>query len=71
MRFIPNWRDVLRHAWSIRLQLAAAGLDGLTAALGIDPYLLPVPLAVVAGAAGVVNAAAFLARFVAQKELQK
>lgn len=69
MRAVPNWRRVLRHALSIRFSLLAGVLDGVSAALAIDPYLLPVPLMYVAIAAGVANCAALLSRFVAQRHL--
>lgn len=67
-----DWRNILRHAWSVRLLIVAALLDGLSTALGIDPYLIPwVPDALVAGLAGLASAAALFSRFIAQKEFLK
>ena len=71
MRPVPEWRRVLRHAWSIRLILIAAGLDGLSTALSTDPYLLPLPAGLVSLAAGLASSAALASRFIAQKDLSK
>lgn len=71
MKVASDWHAVLRHAWSIRLILVAGLLDGLSAGLAIDPLLLPIPLAAVALTSVAVNAAAFISRLVAQKELAK
>ena len=63
---IAEWRAVLRHAWSVRLMLLAAALNGLSIALSIDPFLLPIPLPLAASAAGVADFAAVVSRFFAQ-----
>lgn len=34
MRLVPNWRRVVRHAWSIRLNLAVALASAIDAAVG-------------------------------------
>lgn len=65
MKIIPNWRAVLRRAWSVRLMVVAATLTGAEAAL---PLLTPAepprwwPWLVL----GTV-AAAFVARFAQQQ----
>lgn len=67
MKLVPNWRAVLRHAWSVRLALLAAVLSGLEVAL---PYLapyLPIPDRLFAVLAGLTAGSALFARFLAQK----
>lgn len=64
---VSNWRSVLKRAWSVRLMLIAASLSGLEFAL---PYLdgyLPIPPRLFAALSGLTVAAAFVARFTAQK----
>jgi len=69
MHPVPEWRRIIRHAWSVRLLFVAAILSGLEAAL---PYLpLPIPPGALAGLTVVVVAAAFVARIVAQKEFNR
>jgi len=73
-RLIPNWRDVLRRAWSVRLLLWAGALQGLQAALPMlaplapDWLLMRAPwvLGVLTFAA---TAAAFVTRLLAQQSL--
>lgn len=67
----PDWRAVLRHAWSVRFILGAALLDAVSVALNMDPSLLPVPAGDMALIAGVADGAALLVRLLAQKELSK
>jgi hypothetical protein len=65
----PDWKLILRRAWSVRLLIVAAGLSGVEAAL---PYLygfVPLPPALFALAMLVVVAAAFAARLVAQDSI--
>lgn len=69
MRLVANWRDVLRHAWSTRFMLVAAVLSGVEVALPFLDGLLPIPERLFAALSGVSVAAAFIARFVAQKGL--
>lgn len=61
-----DWKKVLRYAWSVRFMILAAILSGLEVAL---PYL-PVMMSggVFAMLSMFMTAAAFIARFVAQKE---
>ncbi|WP_442907402.1 DUF7940 domain-containing protein [Kaistia sp. MMO-174] len=64
--FIENWRQVLRRAWSIRLLIIAGALSGLEVALpliGVDT----IPAGTFAALSGLVTAAAFVARLIAQK----
>jgi len=64
MRLVENWRDVLRRAYSVRLMLLAAALSGLEVAGS-----LPIPAGAFAALSFLTVAAAFVARFVAQKGL--
>lgn len=61
---VPNWRLVLRYAWSIRLMLLAALLSGAEVALPLFEYSIPTGLFAALSAG--VTAAALVARFVAQ-----
>jgi len=66
---LPDWRDILRRAWSIRLMLLAGLLSGCEAVLsaaGTD--WLPVPRWASALIVLVVIAAAFVTRLLAQRQ---
>lgn len=70
--FVPNWRDVLTKAWSMRLIILSGLLSGFEVALPvmrevIEPLQL-VPAGAFAGLAFVVTAAAGIARIVAQPQ---
>lgn len=68
MRLLPEWRQIIRHAWSVRLMLLAVALSALEAAL---PYLpLPIPHGLAAALASIVALAAGFSRLVAQQALQ-
>ncbi len=67
MKLVSNWRRVLRHAWSIRLLLAAALLSGLEVVL---PYLgdaFPIPTGAFAALTFIVTVVAFVMRIKSQK----
>lgn len=69
MRLVTNWRAVLRRAWSVRLTLLAALLSGIEVALPLVGDRLPVPPGIFAGLSFIITAGAFVARFVAQKDV--
>jgi hypothetical protein len=69
MKLIPNWRAVLRRAWSIRLAALAAVLSGVEIALPF--FSESFPRLVFAGLSFLATVGAFIARFVAQKEITK
>lgn len=69
MQAVPNWREVLKHAWSVRLMIVAAVLSGLSAALMFGGFLPISPVALFVLVL-VVNVAAIVARFVAQKQFK-
>lgn len=68
MRLIPNWREVLKHAWSLRLMFLAALLSGLEVVLPFLPDDV-FPAGVFAALSGLVVAGAFVARLVVQKRV--
>lgn len=68
MRMVRNWREVLRHAWSFRLNILAILLSGAEVWFTfVDPYSLPIPNGVFAALAMVTTILANIARLVAQK----
>ena len=71
MTLLPNWREVLRKAWSVKFMLLAALMSGGEVVMQI---LLPsnsLPPGVFAALAGVVTSAAIVARLLAQNEAGK
>jgi hypothetical protein len=67
LRLVPNWREVLARAWSVRLIALAALLSGAEAALYLVGYRLPLTELQKALLFFAIAAAAFVARLVAQK----
>lgn len=69
MKLIPNWRDVLRWAWSVRLGILAGLLSGVELVLPLFSETFP------RGVFGLLSfcatVAATVARFVAQKGITK
>lgn len=69
MKLIKNWRDILKHAWSVRLLYLAAMLSGIEVALpllGTDA--MPFSKWCFALINLLIVAAAFVARIVAQRQ---
>lgn len=67
MRLLPEWRRILRRAWSVRLALVSAALSTAEGALQyVAPDHASPRFALLAGAVGL---AAALARLVAQPRL--
>lgn len=65
MTLYENWRQILRHSWSLRFILIAGLLSGCEVALPlIGDWFTP---GVFAGLSFAFTAAAFIARLVAQK----
>lgn len=69
LRLHANWRELLRHAWSVRLSLLATLLSGLEVAIGVLASDPPIPRGTFAAVALVVTLAAGGARLVAQKSV--
>ncbi|PZQ82169.1 MAG: hypothetical protein DI549_12455 [Ancylobacter novellus] len=70
MQLVPDWRRVLRHAWSIRLMLLAGLLSGLEVALPLFGDLIPIAPRVLAALTVFIVAAAFVARLTAQSKME-
>lgn len=69
MHLAPNWKDILRKAWSVRLMVLAALLSGAEFAL---PYFGDkVSPGLFAALGFVVTGAALVARLIAQKGLEE
>jgi hypothetical protein len=70
MKLHPDWRRILRHAWSVRLMLLAVPFEigaAVLPALGGDSLLWT---ALSAALASLFTTAAFVARFLGQKEFE-
>lgn len=68
MTLLPNWRDVLRNAWSIKFMLLAALMSGAEVVMSILQPSNTLPPGVFAALAGVVTSIALVARLMAQSE---
>ena len=69
MNFVPNWRRVLRKAWSVRLILLAGLLSGLEVVLPLTGDFLPIDTGAFAALSGLSVTAAFVTRILVQKDL--
>lgn len=68
-QLVPQWKRVLRRAWSVRLMIAAMFLSGAEAVIvGFGSYL-PGPPWAIAALTFVIVSAALLSRFLVQKNL--
>ena len=65
---IPDWKRVLRRAWSIRLMLLAGLLSGLEAILPIVMDAIPWPRWLASTVISFVVGLAFVTRLMAQKD---
>ncbi len=66
---VHNWRDLIRHAWSLRLIVVAGLLSGAEIVLPLLQDFLPIPHGIFAGLSFLTVAAAFVARLLAQKSI--
>lgn len=66
-QLLPEWRDILRRAWSIRLMLIAGLLSGCEAILPLFSDSFPMPRWASSALVAVVIAAAFITRLLAQR----
>lgn len=71
MNLLANWRDVIAHAWSIRLVALAAALTGLEVATPYFDGLFDIPTGLFAALSGLASAAAVVARVLAQREIEQ
>ncbi len=68
MKPIPDWRTVLRKAWSLRLMVLAGALSAVEVAL---PFFQPdLPRGWFALFSGLTVGGAFVARLVAQRNME-
>ncbi len=70
MKLIPDVRRVLRHAWSVRLIVAAGILSGCEVALPIIDQFVTIPRGAFAALTGLVTCGALISRLVAQENLK-
>lgn len=70
MMLIPNWRDVIKKAWSMRLMALAGALSGAEVALPYLDGLLPIPPGIFAALTFITVGAAWVSRLVAQQNLR-
>lgn len=72
MTLIPDWKEVVRKAWSIKFMALAALLSGAEVVLQIlEPTLSEsLPRGLFAALAGLVTAGALVVRVMAQNEVQ-
>lgn len=66
---LPNWKAVLKRAWSIRLLLVAGLLSGIEAALPFITFI-PIPQGYLALLAFIATGGAFITRLLAQKNME-
>lgn len=69
VRLLPDWRQILRRAWSIRLMLLAGLLSGAEVVLPLFGDSLPRALFAALSLLAVMGA--FVARLVAQQGLSQ
>lgn len=67
MMLAPNWKRILKKAWSIRLMILAGLLSGAEVILPL--FSDAIPRNVFAGLSMVVIMGAFVARLVVQKDM--
>ena len=64
---LPNWRDIVRFAWSWRLMAVAVALSVLE--VGLPFFSDKLPHGLFAALSGLITVGAMVARVVAQKRL--
>lgn len=69
MHLVANWRRVLCRAWSVRLMIVAALLSGAEIALPLVEGVFPLDRGIFAALSFAATAGAFVARLVAQSNL--
>ncbi len=71
MKLVSDWSRIVRKAWSVRLMLLAAFLSGVEVVLGLtDARTFGLPEGAFAAASGLVTAFAFVARLLAQPDME-
>lgn len=67
-RLLPDWKRIVRRAWSVRLMLLAGALSGLEVVLPALMEVVPWSRAVSSAVVGLVVMGAFVTRLLAQKD---
>ncbi len=70
MLLVPNWRSVVRRAWSVKLMLLAAVLSGAEVAMPLLEHWPQVPTGLLALLSALTTTAAFIARITLQQNLR-
>ena len=68
MKLYDNWQNILKKAWSIRLMVLAGVLSAVEVVLRL--FADDLPRGVFAGLSGITVAGAFIARLVAQQDIE-
>lgn len=68
MKLYDNWKDIVRKAWSIRLMVLAGVLSAVEVVLPL--FADSIPRGTFAALSGITVAAAFVARLVAQQDIE-
>lgn len=68
MKLYDNWRDILKKAWSIRLMVLAGVLSAVEVVLPL--FADSIPRGIFAALSGVTVAGAFVARLIAQQDIE-
>ena len=71
IRLHPEWRKLLRHAWSIRFMALAAVFSGLEVAMACLADNPPIDRIIFASISCLVSVGAFAFRLIAQKEFAR
>lgn len=69
MRLVDNWRAVLKHAWTVRIAIFAALLNGAYATVVVITQSLPVAPLWLALVNGALATALPLVRLIPQKKI--
>lgn len=67
MTLLPDWKDILKKAWSIRFLILAGLMSAVEVALPF--FSADIPRGVFAALSGISVGGAFVARLVAQKSM--
>lgn len=68
MKLLPDWKQVLQKAWSVKFMVLAAVMSGAEVIMSILQPSNTLPPGVFAALAGVVTSIALVARLMAQSE---
>lgn len=71
MRLVSNWRRVLRRAWTVRLTLLCAVLNGVAVTVAIITGALPLPPVWLAILNGLLAASIPIVRLIDQNDLKE